>query len=140
MSQRLYVGETDSKVYDCVISSPGGARERLVSEWMGASGGCHVGPWQVFIGNLPLFCLLCPVFEDVFASLGHVFPTDVYAFHYAGRSLEHPSRDDLLRWLTVIKVHRDGPIGGAPPITTASVPSKYTTSQDVVVKLGGPAS
>lgn len=92
MSNRLHIGPSDDPIYDCVLTSLDGAKEKLAEEWMYAS------PYKVRIGDMALFKAAQPVLADVFADYGREWPDDVWAFYRGEERIEHPTQSELDAW------------------------------------------
>ena len=99
MSQRLHVGATNEQFYDCVLTSPDGARDRLLNEWMKYTGGMFVGPWKIRIGDIALFEQVEPVIAELLTDVGKVYPDDICCFYLSVFTIEHPTADELRAWL-----------------------------------------
>lgn len=102
MSQRLHVGKTDSDFYDCVISSPLLAGEKLKNEWfrMNTRIGVYYGPWKIIIGDMELFHKIEADIALLFQKLGMEYPDAVWMFFQDNKPpIEHPTREELDVWL-----------------------------------------
>ena len=102
MSQRLYVGDCSDEEaawYDCVVQSADVTAEWLRQHWLSYRDGHYLGPFKIVIGDLNLFHQITSTLETTLSELGHAYPDDVWAFYYAERSLEHPTKKELCAWL-----------------------------------------
>lgn len=99
MSHRLHVGETSEQIYDCVLATPDGARDKLLDEWLMYHDGMFAGPWKIRIGNATLWQEVEPVIAEVLASVGNTYPDDVWAFYCGEDSIEHPTAEELRVWI-----------------------------------------
>ena len=102
MSQRLHIGKTEEKYYDCVIEKEVGAKEKLLSDWvcLDETGMC-IGPWKIRIAEVALFSKLQDVFQDVFNKIGRIYPDDVYTFYAGLFDIEHPTKKQLSEFLNM---------------------------------------
>lgn len=81
MSQRLCIGLTDKTHYDCVLTTPEKAIEKLLSEWLCLSpDGWFLSPWKVNITDEQLFNELEPILEQIVEGLGKEYPEDITFF------------------------------------------------------------
>ena len=75
MSQRLHVGKTDEKWYDCVLASPEDCTvEKIEREWLMWSGPPQdfiVGPWKLRVGDRELWKIAEPVVREVLEKRGY---------------------------------------------------------------------
>lgn len=99
MSQRLHIGDTEELIYDCVLDTPDGARDKLMAEWLMCGGGVYIGPWKISIANIPLWEKVEPVVAEVLTAAGWMYPDDVSAFYVRDESIEHPTAEELRVWL-----------------------------------------
>lgn len=99
MSQRLYVGKTEEKWPDCIIDRVEGAQGKLLEEWLCWTGLFFLGPWKIRIGDMELFRELNSVLRKTFEVVGRKYPKDVWVFYWNDRTIEHPTEEQLERWL-----------------------------------------
>lgn len=101
MSQRLHIGQTDNKTYDCVLSSEHDVRSKLRKDWLCCEYKMFIGPWKIFIGDVVLFRAVEPVIASTLAEIGTTYPDDIWVFVCDSRTIEHPTQAELDAWLAV---------------------------------------
>jgi len=99
MSQRLYVGETDEVIFDCILTSADGAHEKLARDWLRFGSGFYLGPWKIWIDDIDLWRAVEPAIENVIVYAGGKYPDDVWMFYRGVRKIEYPTKDELEAWL-----------------------------------------
>jgi len=99
MSQYLCIGHDVNGGYDCVLTSMNGARETMRSKWLCCKDKIYLRPFKITIVDPDLFRRIESVIAEVLQSVGEQYPDDVRSFYYQGRTIEHPTQQDLSRWL-----------------------------------------
>lgn len=101
MSQRLHIGKTEEIFYDYVITSDSeDLVERLESEWLFLINGAFLGPIKIHIGDLPLYRKVHNKIKYVVEKhFRESYPEKIWAFYRYGESIEHPTTDELEKFL-----------------------------------------
>jgi len=100
MSQRLHIGKTSETFYDCVLVSEFDASQKLLLEWLAYSEGWYLSPFKIRISDVGLFRQLEPLISAVLEKIGKQYPDDVWTFYLGDASIEHPTAEELLVWLS----------------------------------------
>ena len=100
MSQRLHIGETKEKFYDCVLTTERDAGNALWYEWLAYDKEGFLGPWKIRIKDVELFKAVQPRIEQIFTKLGLAYPDSIWMFYFEdGSELIHPSNEQLTQKL-----------------------------------------
>ena len=102
MSQRLHIGHTDKKHFNCILTDDADSQERLWHEWLEYSDGICLGPWNITIADLTLFKQLEPAIAVVLERVGEEYPDCVWTFYFNGKKIDHPTKDELSAFLSAI--------------------------------------
>lgn len=73
MSQRLHIGITNEKFYDCILITLDNARNKLLNEWLMYSHGNYLGPFKIRIGDIVLWKQVEPVIVEVLITTGNIY-------------------------------------------------------------------
>ena len=84
MSQRLHVGKTDDRGYDCVLATAEDCTaEKIELEWLRANYrlGMILGPWKLRVGDRGLWKIAEPVVREVLEKRGYAPYEDHVSFY-----------------------------------------------------------
>jgi len=105
MSQRLHIGDSEDKIYDCIITGANGVREKLLEEWLCLSGGMFFGPLRIWVSDVDLFEKIQPAFTQVFETVGKPYPGYIWDINIKGNTIEHPTIDELNKFVQMVKAN-----------------------------------
>jgi len=110
MSQRLLITSSIEKNEwpDCVINpNTEDVEEELIKEWLGCNGSWFLGPWKISIEDFGLFLKVQPLIEKVLIDRNKEYPNDVWAFYYGKERIEHPTKQELKKWILMLGFSND---------------------------------
>lgn len=109
MSQRLHIGKTGKDIYDCVIDNADNVEKKVKYDWLKYDDydKCFWGPFKISISDIELWYSVEPMIHKTLASMGVDYPSDIWMFYCNGKVIEHPSPDELNKWIKEASVEKE---------------------------------